>query len=45
MSKCADCKYYHLEFDADGFDAEWCKINNIHLHDNDCPNFKGDDVE
>ena len=42
MSKCADCKYYHFEWDGDGFHDEWCKKSNVYLHDDDCPNFKGD---
>lgn len=42
FSKCASCKHYHLEFDGDGFNDEWCKINNIYLYDDDCPNYEED---
>ena len=41
MSKCADCEYYHIDFDEENdFNDEWCEINNIYLHNNDCPNYK-----
>ena len=42
MSRCWNCKHYHLEFydGVDGFCEEWCKVNNIYLHDDDCPNYE-----
>ena len=45
VTNCGDCKHYHLEFDADGFNEEWCKINNVYLHDSDCPNFEKEDLD
>lgn len=42
MSKCYNCKHYHLEiYDGESpFNDEWCKIDNTHLHDDDCPNYE-----
>lgn len=39
---CYDCKHYHIEYFPDGFNDEWCKVNNIYLHDENCPNYEKD---